>query len=301
MIAIFYAVLYILVVPVSSLPVSSARVADVNRKTLNLQNAAVTIREHRNEGWLNDTKPSDVATNFLSNLVQNNNAVQLAFEGQRPDGNYANLSDTPILDYAFMKPENTSEAPVPNWQDTLANIYKNPAFQNGSLVRLPPVKIVGAGTESKFPLIVEIFAQRIQSMFSNYVHEDLSRPVTWDKNQTTTTTIKPSTRKTTTTTKKTTTVLTRKTTISTRNPYTWHPTRPSISITTSKPTHTTTKHLSLFASQDQAEDSQSSLPSSSEELSSSTETNNDSYIYVGDGEGEEFDRKMSSRRPRNKV
>ncbi|EFA04493.2 hypothetical protein TcasGA2_TC014799 [Tribolium castaneum] len=37
------------------------------------------------------------------------------------------------------------------------------------------------GTVSKFPPIIEYFVQRIQSQNSNYVHEDLSRPPTWEK------------------------------------------------------------------------------------------------------------------------
>lgn len=34
---------------------------------------------------------------------------------------------------------------------------------------------------SKFPPIIEFFVQRIQTQFSNYVYEDLSRPPTYDK------------------------------------------------------------------------------------------------------------------------
>lgn len=34
---------------------------------------------------------------------------------------------------------------------------------------------------SKFPPIIEFFVQKIQSQFSNYVYEDLSRPPTWEK------------------------------------------------------------------------------------------------------------------------
>jgi hypothetical protein len=37
------------------------------------------------------------------------------------------------------------------------------------------------GTVSKFPPIIEYFVQRIQSQNSNYIHEDLSRPPTWEK------------------------------------------------------------------------------------------------------------------------
>lgn len=39
----------------------------------------------------------------------------------------------------------------------------------------------GNGTVDKFPPIIEYFVQRIQSMNSNYVYEDLSRPPTWEK------------------------------------------------------------------------------------------------------------------------
>lgn len=34
---------------------------------------------------------------------------------------------------------------------------------------------------SKFPPVVEFIVQKIQSQYSNYVHEDLSRPPTWNK------------------------------------------------------------------------------------------------------------------------
>lgn len=36
-------------------------------------------------------------------------------------------------------------------------------------------------TVSKFPPIIELIVQRIQTYYSNYVYEDLSRPPTWDK------------------------------------------------------------------------------------------------------------------------
>lgn len=34
---------------------------------------------------------------------------------------------------------------------------------------------------SQFPPIIEFFVQKIQSQYSNYIHEDLSRPPTWNK------------------------------------------------------------------------------------------------------------------------
>lgn len=37
------------------------------------------------------------------------------------------------------------------------------------------------GTVSKFPPIVEFLAQKVQSQFSNFVYEDLSRPPSWDR------------------------------------------------------------------------------------------------------------------------
>lgn len=44
-------------------------------------------------------------------------------------------------------------------------------------------KIFGdpTATVSKFPPVIEFFVQQIQSQQSNYIHEDLSRPPTWDK------------------------------------------------------------------------------------------------------------------------
>lgn len=36
-------------------------------------------------------------------------------------------------------------------------------------------------TVSKFPPVIELIVQRLQTYYSNYVYEDLSRPPTWDK------------------------------------------------------------------------------------------------------------------------
>lgn len=36
-------------------------------------------------------------------------------------------------------------------------------------------------TVSKFPPFIEHFVQLIQKRYSNYIHEDLSRPPSWDK------------------------------------------------------------------------------------------------------------------------
>lgn len=52
-------------------------------------------------------------------------------------------------------------------------------------IRRPPLidKLFNRPQESvsQFPPIVEFLVQKIQSQYSNYVHEDLSRPPTWDK------------------------------------------------------------------------------------------------------------------------
>ncbi|CAH0558232.1 unnamed protein product [Brassicogethes aeneus] len=67
-----------------------------------------------------------------------------------------------------------------------------PLLTNGvNLVQFGPIKLKNNSTfwalfqpqpeVSKFPPIIEYFAQKIQAQFSNYVHEDLSRPPTWDK------------------------------------------------------------------------------------------------------------------------
>ncbi|XP_055687468.1 uncharacterized protein LOC129792431 [Lutzomyia longipalpis] len=381
MVAIFscYAVLCILVAPVWSSPVPSSKVAD--RKTLNpVRNAAVASLSRArqiDEGWSTDrpeeattaapellsiAKPgASVATNILTNLMQHNNAVHMAFEGAAPEENYANLPYTPIIDYAFMKPDNATTAnATANWQDTLANLYKNPAFaQNGGLVKLPPVKIVGAGTESKFPFILEGVAQRIQAMFSTYAHEDLSRPATWDSNstlltnRTTTTTPKTTlkttlkstlqttrkpaqiTTKTTKTTKSSTrypnknTSTTLRTTLqTTRKPLTQTPTkttkitkttlrvtrvttrptsrattRATSRATTPKPTYTTTKIFpsTLLVASAESELSEES-PNRSEEIdvtfSKPISVENDTYIYVGEGDDDEFDRGIHRKKQR---
>lgn len=54
--------------------------------------------------------------------------------------------------------------------DTKLNLFKPNV--NSPVI----LKIWGAGTESKFPPLIEILVQRIQSMFSTYIYEDLSRP-----------------------------------------------------------------------------------------------------------------------------
>lgn len=52
-------------------------------------------------------------------------------------------------------------------------------------IKVPPIidKLFNRPQDSvsQFPPIVEFLVQKIQSQYSNYVHEDLSRPPTWDK------------------------------------------------------------------------------------------------------------------------
>lgn len=58
-----------------------------------------------------------------------------------------------------------------------------------NVIQLPPIIIMPnlkiffapQPSTSKFPPFIEFFVQRIQSQFSNYVYEDLSRPQTYEK------------------------------------------------------------------------------------------------------------------------
>lgn len=57
------------------------------------------------------------------------------------------------------------------------------AIQLPPIIILPNWKLFFAPqpSTSKFPPFIEFFVQRIQTQFSNYVYEDLSRPQTYDK------------------------------------------------------------------------------------------------------------------------
>lgn len=96
---------------------------------------------------------------FLANLMANNPAVK--FSQTLPD------DDNPSI---YQPPSK------PVWQVVVAGGQPD---QNGQV----PLKIYGDGTESKFPPFIETVIQRVQSYFSTYVHEDLSRPgITGDPN-----------------------------------------------------------------------------------------------------------------------
>lgn len=123
---------------------------------------------------------------FMGNLQNSNNLVHLAMLPHGippPEDDYVDVP-VPIPHYAFVNPA-LDGVKTPHWTDTLQHFKNNPAvspeIKNTVLLALPsPLKIYGDGTESKFPLFVEYFVQRIQNYFSTYVHEDMSRPASWD-------------------------------------------------------------------------------------------------------------------------
>lgn len=71
---------------------------------------------------------------------------------------------------ALCRAENTLMRPL--------DAYESHDVRRWSLWGSPNVSTTTPTTISKFPPILEYLVQRIQSAFSNYVHEDLSRPAT---------------------------------------------------------------------------------------------------------------------------
>lgn len=136
----------------------------------------------------NGNRPSNsFYDHFMGNLQNSNRFVQLAMmpQGIAPplEDDY---DDTPIpqAHYAFINPALNGEK-VPHWTETLQNFKNNPAIPAETKDKVlqsfnGPIKIYGAGTESRFPLLVEYFVQRIQNYFSHYVYEDMSRPASWN-------------------------------------------------------------------------------------------------------------------------
>lgn len=126
---------------------------------------------------------------IMGNLQQQNQFVRLS---ALPNGippplasdEKGDLPPLPIYQYAFVNPALNGEK-TPHWTETLEKFNKNPAISPAVKDKVAqslqnPIKIYGDGTESRFPLIVEYFVQRIQNYFSHYVYEDMSRPSSWD-------------------------------------------------------------------------------------------------------------------------
>lgn len=125
---------------------------------------------------------------IMGNLKSSNKFVHLANLPQGipppPEDDYDEAPPVPIFNYAFVNPAVNGEK-MPHWTDTLEKFKNNPAISPEVKVKVVqslqgPIKIYGDGTESRFPLLVEYFVQRIQNYFSHYVYEDMSRPASWD-------------------------------------------------------------------------------------------------------------------------
>lgn len=123
---------------------------------------------------------------FIGKLQHSNGLVHLAMQPHGilpPDDDYVD-TPVPVAHYAFVNPALNGQS-VPHWTHTLENFKNNPLvspeIKDQVLKTVPsPIKIYGDGTESKFPLFIEYFVQRLQNYFSTYVYEDLSRPASWD-------------------------------------------------------------------------------------------------------------------------
>lgn len=126
---------------------------------------------------------------LMNNLKNSNQFVELA---SKPQGIPPPLDDdydddqppVPIFNYAFINPALNGEK-TPHWTETLESFKQNPAISPDVKDKVVqslhnPIKIYGDGTESRFPLLMEYFVQRIQNYFSHYVYEDMSRPASWD-------------------------------------------------------------------------------------------------------------------------
>lgn len=125
---------------------------------------------------------------IMGNLKSSNKFVHLVNlpQGIPPplEDDYDEAPPVPIYNYAFFNPA-VNGGKMPHWTDTLENFKNNPAISPEVKVKVvqklqTPIKIYGDGTESRFPLLVEYFVQRIQKYFSHYVYEDMSRPSSWD-------------------------------------------------------------------------------------------------------------------------
>lgn len=73
---------------------------------------------------------------------------------------------------------------------TLSTIFLLAVVSGDSTIKLQPIVIVPqvkiffgppSPSTSKFPPIIELLVQRLQTQFSTYVYEDLSRPPTYEK------------------------------------------------------------------------------------------------------------------------
>lgn len=134
------------------------------------------------------TRPSNsFYDHIMANLQNSNQLVQLAM---KPHGIAPPLADDyddipiPQAHYAFVNPALNGEK-TPHWTETLENFKNNPSISPDIKDKVlqtvqTPIKIYGAGTESRFPLLVEYFVQRIQNYYSHYVYEDMSRPSSWE-------------------------------------------------------------------------------------------------------------------------
>lgn len=124
---------------------------------------------------------------LMGNLQNSNQFVNLAMLPQGippPVDNDYDGAPIPQAHYAFVNPALNGEN-VPHWTETLQNLKNNLQIPTDVKDQVfnslsGPIKIYGDGTESKFPLLIEYFVQRIQNYFSTYVHEDMSRPASWE-------------------------------------------------------------------------------------------------------------------------
>lgn len=150
--------------------------------------------EDQQSGSIEETRPSNsFYGHFMGNLQNSNQLVNLAM---RPHGIAPPIEDDyedtaiPLAHYAFVNPALNGEK-TPHWTETLENFKNNPAISPDIKDKViqsvqGPIKIYGAGTESRFPLLIEYFVQRIQNYYSHYVYEDMSRPASWDTKKNTT-------------------------------------------------------------------------------------------------------------------
>lgn len=126
---------------------------------------------------------------LMGNLQNKNRFVQLAMSPHGiapPLDDPADYDEAPIpqAHYAFVNPALNGDR-VPHWTETLERLKSNPVVSSEVKEQVihalqRPIKIYGAGTESKFPLLIEYLVQRMQNYFSHYVYEDMSRPGSWE-------------------------------------------------------------------------------------------------------------------------
>lgn len=98
-----------------------------------------------------------------------------------------------LVVYFYSASVTSSSFPI-SFRNISENIRPKMNFTNTKVFFVVPsvyIRFFNNYTVNRFPPVIEFIVQRVQSYFSNYVHEDLSRPPTYDRPDFTYSTKKP--------------------------------------------------------------------------------------------------------------